>query len=161
MGYWLGIDMGTTFTAPDPLQAGRRALTEVIPLGTRFTAELGRPVAIDADPQSRDRARHRPLRTSRRHRRRGRLAGRASPGSGRVHLSFPGRLGADAGLARPVGQQGQLRLILLDDPDLGGRDPPRKRAGAEYPRSEPSVVQHTAPPSTPGGAPVPYGCRAS
>jgi hypothetical protein len=59
MGYWLGIDMGTTFTAQE---AGRRALTEVIPLGTRFTAELGRPVAIDADPQSRDRARHRPLR---------------------------------------------------------------------------------------------------
>ncbi|MGH3771030.1 MAG: Hsp70 family protein [Pseudonocardiaceae bacterium] len=40
MSYWLGIDAGTTFTAAAICreEAGRRALPEVIPLGTRSTA---------------------------------------------------------------------------------------------------------------------------
>lgn len=40
MSYWLGIDVGTTFTAAAVCreQAGRRALPEVVPLGTRSTA---------------------------------------------------------------------------------------------------------------------------
>ncbi|MBV9142124.1 MAG: Hsp70 family protein [Pseudonocardiales bacterium] len=40
MSYWLGIDVGTTFTAAAICreEAGRRALPEVIPLGTRSTA---------------------------------------------------------------------------------------------------------------------------
>lgn len=40
MSYWLGIDAGTTFTAAAicRAEAGRRALPEVFPLGTRSTA---------------------------------------------------------------------------------------------------------------------------
>ena len=40
MSYWLGIDLGTTFTAAAICreEGGRRALPEVIPLGTRSTA---------------------------------------------------------------------------------------------------------------------------
>ncbi|MDQ4102987.1 MAG: Hsp70 family protein [Actinomycetota bacterium] len=40
MSYWLGIDVGTTFTAAAVCreEAGRRALPEVVPLGTRSTA---------------------------------------------------------------------------------------------------------------------------
>ncbi|MBV9161461.1 MAG: Hsp70 family protein [Pseudonocardiales bacterium] len=40
MSYWLGIDVGTTFTAAAICreEAGQRALPEVIPLGTRSTA---------------------------------------------------------------------------------------------------------------------------
>ena len=40
MSYWLGVDVGSTFTAAAlcRVEAGRRALPEVIPLGTRSTA---------------------------------------------------------------------------------------------------------------------------
>jgi molecular chaperone DnaK len=40
MGYWLGIDVGTTYTAAAicRVEAGRRALPEVIPLGSRSSA---------------------------------------------------------------------------------------------------------------------------
>ncbi|MGB8960774.1 MAG: Hsp70 family protein [Pseudonocardiaceae bacterium] len=40
MSYWLGVDVGTTFTAAAicRVQDGRRALPEVVPLGTRSTA---------------------------------------------------------------------------------------------------------------------------
>jgi actin-like ATPase involved in cell morphogenesis len=40
MSYWLGVDVGSTFTAAAicRVDAGRRALPEVVPLGTRSTA---------------------------------------------------------------------------------------------------------------------------
>jgi molecular chaperone DnaK len=40
MSYWLGVDVGSTFTAAAicRVQAGHRALPEVVPLGTRSTA---------------------------------------------------------------------------------------------------------------------------
>jgi molecular chaperone DnaK len=40
MSYWLGVDVGSTFTAAAicRMQAGHRALPEVVPLGTRSTA---------------------------------------------------------------------------------------------------------------------------
>ena len=40
MSYWLGIDVGTTFTAAAICreESGRRALPEVVPLGSRSTA---------------------------------------------------------------------------------------------------------------------------
>jgi molecular chaperone DnaK len=40
MGYWVGIDVGTTFTAAAVCreEVGRRALPEMVPLGTRSTA---------------------------------------------------------------------------------------------------------------------------
>lgn len=40
MGYWLGIDVGSTFTAAAicRVEGGRRALPEVVPLGSRGTA---------------------------------------------------------------------------------------------------------------------------
>ncbi|MGH3998616.1 MAG: Hsp70 family protein, partial [Pseudonocardiaceae bacterium] len=52
MSYWLGIDLGTTFTAAAICrqEAGRRPLPEVIPLGTR-SAAVSSVVYLDKDGQ--------------------------------------------------------------------------------------------------------------
>ncbi|PZS39759.1 MAG: Hsp70 family protein, partial [Pseudonocardiales bacterium] len=40
MSYWLGVDVGSTFTAAAicRVEVGRRAVPEVVPLGTRSNA---------------------------------------------------------------------------------------------------------------------------
>jgi molecular chaperone DnaK len=52
MSYWLGIDVGTTFTAAAVCrqEAGRRPLPEVVPLGTR-SAAVSSVVYLDKDGQ--------------------------------------------------------------------------------------------------------------
>ena len=161
MGYWLGIDVGTTFTAPALCwqEAGRGALTAVIPLGTRFTAELGRPVAIDTDPQAAialgtalsalpadtDHTAYSDI-----------VGADVSPDAtvpaavGSTSASLAGVVQTQALLTQWV-QQGQLPLIPLGGSDLGGRDPPRKasRSPPSIRAANPAWCSNTAPPSTP------------